>query len=1066
MNTYNNKLDSTDAVSPMDGWVLESCFLDLLVDEENPEDLDEWALQLGWTSVLANARARVGKIRPTDKDTCWPFAGSVPRSEIKEFDDPSRVVQWFLDMKAARVWASLDCDRTRYEYAQLPNGPGEQSVRKALWVVRNTLDAIILDSLAAFGSIPRNPEALKKEWYVLVALFHSEVCASGTTADVSYGMARAFDAFFLPELELPWRWLFQLVSTHNQGRGLSHQHNHVECIRLLEPLLESIDSKQEGDAKKYLPLTVRLVYFPAVFTLAEALKDCHRTTEAAWWLRRARNKRNKRQPRPYWKSRLDVELSLLESLEGRDPLKDKRIMPKLMNENQRRIYLKNERRISNKQKTKNLDDYTSKWAEALAWTIRWHEGDHVNLPGTIQGAAQSVKTVSESLKERFRNEQFMTYNRCLDKIIKVLDCLRQAIQSNPDPVFQFLSPEIDLADSRLKFREAINTWKALKLLMPALEAVIEFGGQPIEVSEPNPGVSELYSNLSKWLIILEDRLRKAWKEKRFADVASDQQVFELLQNPERLCPDPRRERRKNCRNYPNCAEKTMRLGDPGDEPDVASTDYLNCDNSPNCVEKTLQLRDIGKDNVASTKYLLSRISRTEAEFSRFLRGPSLELRFDRKEPVTPWTEFISLRRWNSFSPNLASRATTTVGGGYLIRVWNEKLGEYIGIAIDPGYNYLENLFDEGFTLSDLHVIVVTHAHPDHVENLSNILTLLRERKDRIRKTSRVFLVLTKGVFQRFKTLIDNEIDYIDDVVVLSWDRPKRSTVYVVRQLGTESNGRSVSLAMGDQSNPWVSIRAVRAIHADGTEFDSMGIVVRVVEQEGHDALQIGFTGDTRYCSELCTQGGFADCDVLIPHLGSVIKSEAFRNSHESWRLCDHKERLKSALKELQPTLTKKNHLFLPGISMLLCDLKRNSEELPLKETKQPLILLSEFGEELRGGLRADLAKRLQAVFEMTVLPADVGLRVGVKEQSVRCAICLQYVSAKHIKPVAVADQDEALVFVCYDCYRSRQHELPMLLSRLRNTPHEPHLTNESEVHKGSKSGADLPEADRQPPRQS
>jgi len=123
----------------------------------------------------------------------------------------------------------------------------------------------------------------------------------------------------------------------------------------------------------------------------------------------------------------------------------------------------------------------------------------------------------------------------------------------------------------------------------------------------------------------------------------------------------------------------------------------------------------------------------------------------------------------------------------------------------------------------------------------------------------------------------------------------------------------------------------------------------------------------------------------------------------------------------------------------MCDVKK-----ALGPLRPPLIILSEFGEELRGCFRVDLARRLKRVFKVTVLPADVGLRVGVKDQSVRCAICRQYVHAAAVRPIAVSDEDEALLFVCKDCYRARQHELPALLERLRKTPQELHLNSKGE----------------------
>ncbi len=1057
MNIGNHKRDSTSRRSRIDEWVLESCFLDILTDEEEPGDLDTWASARGWSPILTRARAKKREAYYNKKgNTYWSFTASLkPDFKNSELRNPQRVADYFLTMKAARARAMLECNKKRYNYAQSNNGEGRGSVRKAVEAVNNTLDAINLDCLAAFGIINRDPEKVGEEWRVLAALFHSEACASGTTADVSYGMARAFDNFFPPEKKHRWTWLFRLISINNQGRGLNHQRsNYYECIRFLVQHLE-IDFYKDFDnvvEEKYRPLAVRLVFFSRVFILAEALEECHRKAEAAWWLKQARDKNPELSK--YWHSRIEVELFDLESPGTKPGLLKKPIPPKLMNENQKRIYLSVEKMIADDEKPKDIVGPTLEWSKAIAWTIRWHEADHANFLGTVQGVSQSIQSISAALRNHYikelnkykegrekRSPDTNIFVRSLSNIKRIIIILQKAIleatKTYPNmPQYRFLSPDNQSAVLHLELAAAIKTWNVLRLLIPALTATIKFQSEITKI-QLRQNVRDSGASLSKWSDRLKERLKQGQENKSFEYVAHEQRIFELLQNPEELCgPGSKRERKKSCNNEPNCAEKLLTLGE--------STE----------------------NTVTSTKYLLTRMSRFEAKFTRFLQEPSLEHSSDPKKPgkipVTPLTEFVSLKRWSSFSPNLASHGTTTVGGGYLLRVWDEERNEYIGIAIDPGYNYLENLFDEGFALPDMHVIAVTHAHPDHVENLSNILTLLREREKRIKKTSRVFLVLTEGVFHRFKTLIDNEMDYIHDVIVLSWDRPERDTVSIASTNDREGNRGLVTLTVSGSNdkrkpdNQLASIKAVRAIHSDGTEFDSMGMVISVVEGKGKE-LKIGFTGDTRYSKSPGTDE-FANCCVLVPHLGSVIKSEAFKYSHESDDP-DEKKYIENAKKELQPTLTEKNHLYLPGISMLMCDIREAAHP-----SSYPLIILSEFGEELRGGLRTDLADRLKKVFRMTVLPADVGLRVGVKDKSVRCAICRQYVHAANVRPVAVSDEDEALLFVCDDCRLSRQHEFPVLLERLRKTPHDLHPN--SMAKRGSNDGKEWPDAALHPPKQS
>ena len=79
-----------------------------------------------------------------------------------------------------------------------------------------------------------------------------------------------------------------------------------------------------------------------------------------------------------------------------------------------------------------------------------------------------------------------------------------------------------------------------------------------------------------------------------------------------------------------------------------------------------------------------------------------------------------LRRWNSFTPRIPS-VDTGPGGGYFLK-WNNK-----GIAIDPGFDYLDNIQKAGISLGSLNAIVVTHSHPDHTADFEPLLMMLAKR---------------------------------------------------------------------------------------------------------------------------------------------------------------------------------------------------------------------------------------------------------------------------------------------------------------------------------------------------
>jgi ribonuclease BN (tRNA processing enzyme) len=109
-----------------------------------------------------------------------------------------------------------------------------------------------------------------------------------------------------------------------------------------------------------------------------------------------------------------------------------------------------------------------------------------------------------------------------------------------------------------------------------------------------------------------------------------------------------------------------------------------------------------------------------------------------------------LRRWNSFSPILGRRpllweqeAAEAVwkqirreirGGGYFLR-WKN-----FGIVIDPGHNFIENLYQENHSIAEIDAIVITHDHLDHTSDFEAIVDLLyqynkRNKKDEPKKIS-------------------------------------------------------------------------------------------------------------------------------------------------------------------------------------------------------------------------------------------------------------------------------------------------------------------------------------------
>ena len=123
-------------------------------------------------------------------------------------------------------------------------------------------------------------------------------------------------------------------------------------------------------------------------------------------------------------------------------------------------------------------------------------------------------------------------------------------------------------------------------------------------------------------------------------------------------------------------------------------------------------------------------------------------------------ELRVLRRWNSHSPSVAS----VLGGGYFLR-WKGK-----GTIIDPGCAFLR-LFRHwtDYSFHDIDMIIVTHDHVDHCQDLSTLVSLFRQFNSQLVKKNGVAphiwdLVISYGVADQFISLLTHP----DNAPFLFW----------------------------------------------------------------------------------------------------------------------------------------------------------------------------------------------------------------------------------------------------------------------------------------------------------
>lgn len=446
----------------------------------------------------------------------------------------------------------------------------------------------------------------------------------------------------------------------------------------------------------------------------------------------------------------------------------------------------------------------------------------------------------------------------------------------------------------------------------------------------------------------------------------------------------------------------------------------------------------------------------ERENSRFLDYLAYKSRhpiyYISKGKVERSFHFMGLQRWNSQTPTL----TLSKGGGYLLYEQNKHGKVTLGIAIDPGFDFVDNLFHMGFTLNDIDFILLSHAHLDHIRDFEPIITSLldlKKRKSNSRK--KIHAMMTWGVYQKLEHVITNHTlrEFLADTYIVDIDKdlePEKlpeSFSFTKRLVPSENKEKRFvfeSITYDDRNEKYIEITPTQAYHNDYSErSDSYGYIINFYNCNNEQVFSFGYTGDTKWDEEIPEL--YKECDAVCIHLGALIESETPKKANFSYYNGQHCEEL----------IEKKQHPYLFGLLRYLKKIRENDND---NNNKNKLLLISEFGEELKGGIRIDFIRRLNMLFEKerktteknsvpekaknqstVCLPVDIGLNVILAwheekkkpepqekweigpQYKVWCYGCEKFVDANKIRyrHFGHGNNDEALFCFCNVCLKSK-----------------------------------------------
>lgn len=382
---------------------------------------------------------------------------------------------------------------------------------------------------------------------------------------------------------------------------------------------------------------------------------------------------------------------------------------------------------------------------------------------------------------------------------------------------------------------------------------------------------------------------------------------------------------------------------------------------------------------------------------------------------------IILKAFSSSMPillNYAKGNENYSGGGFYIR-WNGY-----GIAVDPGYRFIERLHEAGYSVLDIDVVIVTHEHIDHTHDIRLLDDLhynasRQNREHEYRWDSDLFSIVRNPavphkiswymdpvtcemiqVFSKKQSGFDCDYNNIycvnvdpDETEKLRSKFEKFAEVITDSDIKIESNVimhvfQTRHETLGDKAKNTVFFK-----HTYGCVFECISI--------DKESQYIGYTSDTSLCEAKIYDAyrrmleQLQKCQVIIANISGIYEDDVL---------------LKSA---------KGRHLGYRGCYKIVYDI------LMKDDSKLKYYLLSEFSNQV-SDIRYDISKYLQReVVKVArqadkeaplVLPAEIDLTISLDSYGVQCSACGKY--SKNIHILRPFGENQKLRYVCDECVYS------------------------------------------------
>lgn len=293
-----------------------------------------------------------------------------------------------------------------------------------------------------------------------------------------------------------------------------------------------------------------------------------------------------------------------------------------------------------------------------------------------------------------------------------------------------------------------------------------------------------------------------------------------------------------------------------------------------------------------------------------------------------------------------------IRGGGLYLKWKK-----IGIIIDPGINYVENLHNNQLSIKDINTIIVTHNHIDHNGDLSEIDDLIYQ-------------------------LYGKDSNHIS----VYWDQSTATDMRGKIQKNLSSCYRLLpdkEIVLGDNDIVFETIKTHHIFSPQNNKYeeDTFALKFKLLEN-GVIKKTIGYTSDSKYFDELGVF--FKDCDIIIVNISETED------------------------KDYACTEAKKNHLGFMGCRDLISSCKNNEVS--------PIFIVSEFWAGKGGDIRMELVHQLREKTGIDkIYPGDIGNLFFLDRPTFLCNNCRTEEALDSLRVVKMGIDFSPIFLICKHC---------------------------------------------------